>query len=492
LTAVLEYVVLNVMKRYFVSLLFSALAIFAVVSPVLGIAYPDGQQHYYSVLMRGNGEAIVSFKAHFSNISEQPVSKVTLQVPQGTVSDVSAYQLNAMLPQPPCNPVFEPSAPQTMSAPATIQPSDVTYGAVQSFEKSAIGGTTVSPAQPLIMPCKMYPDYRMPSYEYGYGNQYTRADVTINGQTLTISLPTEVTRGQDGNYFLTYRTNSIAHKTILGAYAYTFDTLKFDAPVSDVQIGIATDENFFFKDARGNINYTGTVSISKALPAVATGGVSNTALDTYYNQIGQGTVYKTASHLSPNESYTVTGTYADSKWKLYGKEIGITLIVVILLLGAIVFGSRAITRRMKMKSAEGKQQPFFNRILQKHMLLSVASIGFVAAVGIVIFTVILYILGSVLGDVIGYSTFQPILFVLIVLTSTGVYALLLLGPAIVASIKRNIVWGIAIFGVTVAWIALFTFILFLALLFTKNQGVIPQYRLYNDTRAVPLQLERPQ
>lgn len=469
------------MKRYLISLILSLTALVVVVSPVLGIAYPDGQQHYYSVLFRGNGEAIVSFKAHFSNISDQSVNTITFQVPSGTISDISAYQLKSSNYNPPCYPDYQIETPQMTPMPEPSSSVAPMQGSKPVSGITVPGSAGIAAPVPVIMPCK-YPDYRMP-YNYGYGNQYEKAQVSISGQTITIVLPLAVPSGQDANYFLTYRTTGLVHKTLLGSFAYQFETLKTDSPVSDLQIGIATDDTYFLKDANGSINYNGSFAV-KALPTIAADGVSNTALDNYYNQIGQGTIYKSAFHLSPNESYTVSGVYADSQWKLYGREISIGIAIVFLCILVVFFVARFIMRRLHVSNNEGKQA-ITHRLASQYIIFLAAGIGFISAVGIVLVTVCLYFLGIFFSSSIPYSAFQPVLFILVVLSAVGMYAILLFGPAAVIAMKKGLGWGIGTFMLTVLWVSVCTFVLFFVLFTSSRSDVIRPMPMYNSSSSTP-------
>lgn len=476
--------VLEVMKRYILSLLGTAVALFLVVSPVLGITYPQGEQHYYSVFLRGNGEAVVSFKAHFSNLSDQPVQSVALSVPQGIVSDVSAYQVDNYQFNP--NPCYPSYSPQPVVTPYLLEKQS-SQGTSSSGSSAPIpeSGKIMAQEGIAIMPCRGFPDA---NGLYTLGQQYEKADVLVNGQALTVSLPSTVAPGEDGNYFLTYRLNGLVHKTFLGANKFAFKTMRVAAPVSDIQIGIATDENYLLKDAEGNINYNGSVGMKAAEPMVTSStGVSNAALDTYYNQIGQGTLYKTASHLSPEETYSVDGVYADSSWKFYGKEISIGIALLILLGIGIVLLTRLGIHRFRAwgTTNDTKLLPTVHRVWQRYPLLVTLGVSFTSAVVALVYTGILFFLGGFITSGIAYSSFMSVLFILIIVSSFGIYGVVLIVPAIVIGVKRSLGWGITTFCFTVAWVGFFATVLFLVLLVFSRQPPMQVYPMSGGVMTPP-------
>src|SRR3989344_3420130 len=52
-----------------------------------------GEDHAYSVTLRGNGEAVVNMRVAFSNFEEQPNKDVTLTFSGETPSEVAVYQI---------------------------------------------------------------------------------------------------------------------------------------------------------------------------------------------------------------------------------------------------------------------------------------------------------------------------------------------------------------------------------------------------------------
>src|SRR3990167_7697476 len=52
-----------------------------------------GQDHAYSVTFRGNGEAVVSAKVVFTNLTDTPLSSISLRVPKVDAKDIIVFQV---------------------------------------------------------------------------------------------------------------------------------------------------------------------------------------------------------------------------------------------------------------------------------------------------------------------------------------------------------------------------------------------------------------
>lgn len=52
-----------------------------------------GQDHFYTVSLRGNGEAVVASRIIFSNVSEKATDTLVLRVPKVEPKDIIAFQL---------------------------------------------------------------------------------------------------------------------------------------------------------------------------------------------------------------------------------------------------------------------------------------------------------------------------------------------------------------------------------------------------------------
>src|SRR3989344_4037119 len=112
-----------------------------------------GQKHYYSVLFRGNGEAIVTARLELTNPNDQPLSEFSFQIPKANVSEVAMYQSEQSFPCLRYD-YYAPNRPC------------LEYGA---------------------------PDYRGGAYpQYGGNVTYTKIDFTVVGNLYKFTLPSPV------------------------------------------------------------------------------------------------------------------------------------------------------------------------------------------------------------------------------------------------------------------------------------------------------------
>ncbi len=264
------------------------------------------QQHSYSVVFRGNGEAVVSSKLIVSNIQDTSITQLSLRVPKVDPQDVIAFQV---IKETKCI-RYQPYTPGEIS--------------------------NISP------PCI---EYQEPNY-YDYStNKYQKATTEIKGDTIVVTLPAPIQSNKSSSIILYYRAFGYAKKNIFGTFNFAFETLKIDDRINNLTVGITTDSDLFLKGAKGKVNYRFNENAISQLKTAPEFGVPapNSTIDSFYQQIGQGSITKTATSLQPLDSYTVKGSYADSILSLYAKELLIAIFIFLLIITVIV-------RLMKGKS----------------------------------------------------------------------------------------------------------------------------------------------
>lgn len=398
-----------------------------------------GQDHTYSVVFRGNGEAVVSLRVVLTNKGENPLSEVTLKVPKVQPSTIAVYQV---IRDKICvrynQPIVEPLTRMYPTGPQT---------------------------------CAEYqePDYS--TYYYG-ASKYQKADAKYTGNTVTVTLPFAIESGKSGSYFVYYRTLGYADKNIFGGYNYNFESLQVDDDIRNLQVGINTDSDLLLKGAKGDIQYRFNESTTASLGNISANvPVANSAIDTFYNQIGQGRIVKTASSLAPFESYIVSGTYAKNTFALYAKEIaigsGTFLVFVIISILAGRFIRRSLVKPEQISKKEmGTGRP-------RTMLFVSVGVGFITALLMIGFTGILLFVFELLSN--SYYVTMPIMLFLGII-SFCIYTLLLFLPGVIVGFKRGLEWGIATVIATVVWMVLLGgVIVFIIFIFAgqSNQAVYP-------------------
>jgi hypothetical protein len=419
---------------------------------------PFGQSHFYTVTLRGNGDAIVYLKTVFSNKGEASLSEMKFTFPKAP-QNLAVYQVSR--------------EPQCISYKPTIMTLDSQSNA---------------PAKDMLMRGYYPPEaqecaeYQEPDYQYGWGNAtYAKAQATLEGDAAIVTLPKPVKSFGAGSLIFAYSLPQITKRDLFGAYDFAFDTVKVDDTIKDLQVGLMTDPDYYLKDAKGTINYQAkdTVSFAGAAPMVAERAVSNAQFDQFYSQIGQGTVVKSAANLQSNESYATRGTYADSKIKLYSKELlwGIFGVVIFLVFafGLLYWGGKKL----------GKVQP-----VKTFAFIPVLGLSFSSSLGIVVYTGVLFGLSYFFGQFFqySYSFIYPLLFLMLAIISLSVYSLLLFAPGLFLGIKKGMLAGIITVILTIFWLIFYSIVLvgLLFLFSNNNSGPV----LFNQSFIQPMGVMR--
>lgn len=398
---------------------------------------PFGQNHYYTVTLRGNGQAVVYLKTIFSNTNEASLSAVQITFPQ-TPQTFAVFQAHR---EPQC--LFYKPLPANNSI---SQPDD----------------------------CQQYQE---PDYLYGWGNTtYHKAQYIFNGNTATITLPKSIHPNGNGSLVIAYVSPYIAKKNIFGAYQFTFETAKINEIIQSLQVGINTDTDYYLKGAKAGINYQQPdVSRMPSAESFAGGSISSTQFDQVYNQIGQGNMTKSATNLQPSESYTVKGVYANSKIKLYGKELIIGSLLALVILTIAVFGLYWAVKKMsglKSKTQTENQQSS----VKNKTFIAVIGASFGASIFIVLYTFGLYLFSSYFGQMFQFYSYNfayPILLILLTIISLSIYSVFLFVPGVFIGLKRSIAAGVLTIVLTILWLVIHGIVL-TGIFFLFFQKTYPQ------------------
>lgn len=418
-----------------------------------GAGLPFGQSHFYTVTLRGNGQALVFLKTVFSNREEASLSAQKFTFPE-VPENLSVYQV-----------IREPQCVSYM--PIAVTPE--------------MKGSLRYP-NPLPQPeCAQYQE---PDYSYGWGNStYQKAKFELNNRDLTVELPKKVKPNGSGGLILVYSLPGITSKDFIGAYDFSFDTVKVEDAIQNLQVGLMVDPDYFLKDTKGEINYqTKEASIMSAPTSMAYdagGRVSNPQFDQFYNQIGQGTIVKSVNNLQPNEPYNIKGSYADNKLMLYGKEIGIGIGVVALVF-ILAIGSLFIA----VKKVFGKKPD--DQVKQDSSRSSIYLVILGASFGSSLF-ILLYTLGVYFFSVFiiqmfqyySFNTIYPLFMILILVISLCIFSVFLFAPAVVIGIKKGILPGLFTLILTIFWLIFYSVVLIgIIFIFFQNP--------YNQSYPVPM------
>jgi len=405
--------------------------------PITNPASLLGQNHKYTVTFRGNGEAVVSSRIVLTNTEDQARSSLSLRVPKVNPTDVIAYQVIA-------------------------EPTCIRYRPYQ-----------YDPANPVKeQTCLEYrePDY----YNYWSGvSKYQKAQTTVHGDTIEITLPRPVGLNKNGSVILYYRVFGYARKNIFGTYEYAFETLKVEDKIHDLQVGITVDSDLYLKGVKGNVNYRFTDSamfLKSEAAGMMTAPMANAQFDQVYRQIGQGSVTKTASNLQPLDSYTVKGSYADSRIKLYAPWLIGGSVVALLSLIVLIIVIRFMVKTLN-KGAKSSPQ---NTTLTSTLLT--LGLSGVSTTVILLYTFTLMMVMKSLSSIFPYD-YTMLITLLVIIISLAVYAILLFVPAIFMGIKRGLGWGVSTAVTTIVWLVLVFFFLIIIFGAVRYSGVNNSVRM---------------
>jgi hypothetical protein len=269
-----------------------------------------GQQHSYTVTMRGNGEAVVLARIEFTNTTDSPQTTFSFEIPGKS----APYELTG----------FQQSYPQTCSRYGTP------VGTPLKSPSAAPNTTTVAPA---ILPCLEYyaPDYSQPSTSAAY----QKLSFKQSGQKFDVKLPAPVPSQQSGSLLLSYASKAYADSSF-GAHSFNFETIKVNQRIARANVAVEVDSDQFL-EGKSTVKYQPNVD-SGAISAQAQSAVpSPAALNQIAGSIGQnGEIDKSTNDLAPGDTLIVKGRYASSVFLLrlpaFLVTIGLLALVVLLLL----------------------------------------------------------------------------------------------------------------------------------------------------------------
>lgn len=419
--------------------------------PALGL---PGQDHYYTLQFRGNGEALVSLKVIFTN--ETGISTNQFQLhgfETVNPSDITAYQVTA---RETCTRWIYPNTPIPMDS--TLEKGVSTKPVTPVITMTPLpqmgSDYSVNGFYPAKQYCAQYGDADITPYMSGNA-LYQRANVLLNGGTATVDLMSPVEGGKTGAVVLTYRTFAYAHKTIFGAYDYTFTTLKSDAVIRQAQVGVNIDPDLKLRGVQSGINYAQGITVAPAMKMLELDRVNVSApeFDTFYNQIGSGMILKQANQLQPEESYTMKGIYAPTTLQLYANDIFLWVIIIaaICLLGLFTIRFAIIRLRQRENQLADVPRPHHSQSVSFSNIPSwviAISVGFGSAVFLLIYSLFIIFVMSLLQNI--YSPFTSLISVLLALISFSIYAFVLFVPAGLVWWRRGWKFGLLTCAVSIA------------------------------------------
>jgi hypothetical protein len=383
-----------------------------------------GQNHFYTVIFRGNGEAITYAKIAITNPDEKPMTEFSFEVPKVSPTEMAIYQMK--LPQE-----------------------------CQNYNYN-------DPARP----CLQYrdPDYAQQYYYYGYSNgkaEYQKIQYTKSGNLYKFTLPTPVEPYKSTAIIVAYAAKGYVSESV-GLFKFNFETLKVPSRIQEIRVAVDVDSDLLLKGKKSSVNYNTIGLQSSELSAPS--AISGRSLDNVVGKIGSyGPLVKEAKNLSPNESFMVKGEYATSWFRLYLSSILLTIFIILAVLVGIYFLARFLKKRNEqngqMGSGAGQQITSQNPPSSISILnLTNASVSLLSVIGVVGLTYLLRFLTE--SNLLRSFNPDPVFAIIMVITIILMYVLVIIGPAVIIAIKHGWKSFLSILIAEFLWFVIFLVIYF--------------------------------
>jgi hypothetical protein len=385
-----------------------------------------GQNHFYTVIFRGNGEAITYAKIAITNPDEESLTEFSFEVPKVSPTEMVIYQMK--LPQE-----------------------------CQSYNYN-------DPARP----CIQYrdPDYAQQYYYYGYSNgkaEYQKIQYIKSGDSYKFTLPTPVEPYKSTAIIVAYAAKGYVSERA-GLFQFNFEALKVPSRVQEIRVVVDVDSDLLLKGKKSSVNYN--VSSLKSSDLSESSAISGRSLDNVVGKIGSyGPLVKEAKNLSPNEGFIVRGEYATSWFRLYLGSILLTIFIIIAIFTGVYCLARFLKKRNgRMVSEAGQQMtPQSSPKSDSIVNLANASVGLLSAIGVVGLTYLLRFLAE--STLLQSFNPDPVFAIIIAITIILMYVLVIIGPAITMAIKHGWKSFLSVLVAEFLW-----FVIFLIIYFTFFQS----------------------
>jgi len=396
-----------------------------------------GQNHYYYVIFRGNGEAIVYANIEFTNTTDNVLNKFTFETPV-EARDMTIVQYKAV------------NCGYNYLYDATLK--KCVYSADIPLYPEGISSKMTSDIAP---------------YYGGNQNLYQKAKFTSDGNKYTVALPTDVAVDGKSYLILGYTTTAFT-KEFWGGHEFEFESLKVNSRITQLRVGIEVDGGLLLKNSTGVAVAYASYGAEKSVASDT--AVVNTDLDGLLSQmVYSGSITSTYKELTSGETVTISGEYASTWARLYMKEM-------CWIVGGIVGFFAIVVIAYKLNKRFGKKSEPDSTKSRSWIIVDTA-LGFSSALIVLLFTLaFMYMASTLTYSYYGYSGSEVVnLFVSIIIVL--IYAFLVLFVPIFRGIKK----GWASFGVV-----FFSELVFLVIMALILMSVLLLPYLYGGTPAYPV------
>lgn len=360
-----------------------------------------GQNHSYTVIFRGNGEAITYAKIAITNPDEKRLTEFSFEIPKVSPTEIAMYQMK--LPQE-----------------------------CVRYDYNAPG-----------RPCLEWrdPDYAQRYYYYGYGyregqTEYQKIQYTKSGNLYRFTLPTPVEPYKSTAIVVAYAAKGYVKKSF-GLFKFNFETIKVPSRIEQIRVAVDVDTDLLLKGKRARVDYGIPATSELAAPQA----ISSRDLDRVIGKIGSsGPLVKEAKNLSPNETFIVRGEYATNWFRLYLSSILLTILIIAAIFAGVYFLAKFLKRRGGQggQFESGTNQPISPQTPQSSISIFNLTNASVSLLSVVLVVGLTYLLRFLLeSDLFRSVNIDPVFGIVGFITIIFLYVLVIFGPAIIVAIKHG-------------------------------------------------------
>ena len=435
------------------------------------ITYTEGDSQYYTVVLDGEGEALVSLKLV---LQDKNLSSVYFQIPGKDVRVLNVIQEVETITKTCQQSYTYDYAPTTKTVCEQYSDNlkctewDANLTCVK-YEKECLK---------YAEQCDYYSDS---SSSYYYSADHAVSDGgDYAGVTVTLPQPLSSDAVNKVTLIISYKVNDVAEKS-LGVFSYDASTIKIDRDTNNVRVAVNVVDPFVLKGGTPTVDYRPSPSIGVLGSAAAEKLEAST--DYRYNDASEYLEYaygvvETAQALDPMETFHVKGKYATSRLALFKGRITVVSLLIIAVLIGIIFGVRAVVRSLSGRSSTPPARRVAPRVrAQQHaaffalspsrapadpsqtaLLVGVASF-LSAALVFGTWYIAKFVIGNlyswVYGDYYGsYGTLSSAVSMVVFLVATLLILVELAAPSFWVGIKQGWLPGVFTFLATLGWLIL--------------------------------------
>lgn len=345
-------------KKFWALASFASVFIFSSVMAVgaVPISLLQGQNHYYTVMMREDKRSLVFAKVTFQNPSDKDELKsYSFTAPDDVkLSDVTVQQILAKDVTKTCK-KYE-TYDQYRARITYGYESDQYY---YNQNKKCLEYDETSAYDDDYD----YDQNMSSSTDYYYYDYYLRRstdnkfeykdlDVKQSGSKYTVELPNTVKPKKQGALLISYTTKDYITGS-MGRFDYNFKTLLASQIIDKSVVAINFDDELYSKVTSSKREVSESNSgnmIAQGADMSAKTGYESRQMDDIQNGVGKGGRYiKEKTQLLPNETFSVKGVFATSEALLNLPVIVWTIVGLIAIAAAAFFGYRWFRRKFPRK-----------------------------------------------------------------------------------------------------------------------------------------------